>query len=372
MSSAPAQTLSPENVPGVPPPQFRIMVGTPAYGGQCFVQYTLSLINSLRHLSAHNVFVEPCFLSNESLIPRGRNTVCAKFLNDPTLTHLLFIDADINWAPGTIWRLLQHDKDIVGALYPKKGYDWAKLLKNPECMRIMQQAQAEQRDLNEREQALLRAKLVSFVVNLDGEHTSVSNGLMRVKHLGTGFMLIKRSVLEHMAREMPELKYDDDINVLTGTENDWLYAFFNTEVHRLTAKRHFLSEDYLFCMRAQQLGYQIWADITIPLTHTGTHSFPGNFAICHNLVRSPPTVVTASESAGPPTTTAAAAQSPGDSQSDDKLRIERVPPNPPQLASLEHAQDAVPSDQPIESRPAAAPPGTARLAPADIAKLRVV
>jgi len=261
----------------------KVMIGTPAYGGACFVSYTLSLINSIKFCSQRQVYIEPCFLTNESLIPRGRNTVVAKFLDNPTLTHLLFIDADVSWAPGSIVRLLNHDKDIVGAFYPKKGYDWQNLLKNKDVLAILNKASAENRDLTDQETRQIRAKLMSFVVNLEQGKTEVRNGLLQVKHLGTGFMMIKRHVLEKMAQALPELKYDDDINILTESENKHLYGFFNTEIHKLTAKRHFLSEDYLFCKRWTDMGGQIYGDVNIPLTHTGTHSFPGHFALAHNF-----------------------------------------------------------------------------------------
>ena len=298
LASAPAQQVLPVPVPvPVPPadtapapvspvpsqPPISILVGTPAYGGMCYVSYVQSLISSMQFLAQHNVQIEPCFLSNESLIPRGRNTIVAKFMNNPKFTHLLFVDADVNWAPQSILRLLNHNKPIIGALYPKKGYDWDKLLKNPDILTTLKGAEEAKRDLTDVEISHIRAKLMSFVVNFEKDKLQVVNGLLQVKHLGTGFMLIQRAVLEKMSDALPELKYDDDINVLQGTENDHLYAFFNCEIHKLSAKNHYLSEDYMFCKRWTDMGGAIFADISVPLTHTGTHSFAGNFAIAHNF-----------------------------------------------------------------------------------------
>ena len=307
----------------------KVMVGTPAYGGQCMVSYVLALLNSTRYLSRYGIYIEPCFLTNESLIPRGRNTVCAKFLAKKDFTHLIFIDADINWAPGSILRLLKQDKDLVGALYPKQGYEWGKLTTNKEVMKIMNKAVGENRALTDREQSEIRAKLMSFVVNLEKTETTVQNSLLSIKHLGTGFMLIKRGVLEKMADAMPELKYDDDINILKGTENDHLYAFFNTEVHQLSQKRHFLSEDYLFCKRWKDMGGTIYADINIPLTHTGTHSFAGNFAVCHNFK---PRQAGNAPAAQQPVSLAKAAQQPQIKAPPD-IEVEIHHP-PPQAASV--------------------------------------
>jgi hypothetical protein len=254
-------------------PRAKVLIGTPCYGGLCFVGYVASLLTSREYLKTKNIQIETCFLTNESLIPRGRNTIVAKFMTDPSFTHLLFIDGDITFNHLAIERLVNHDKDIVGALYPKKGYDWKKL-KN--CTDIINSENFE-RDLGK-----LKARLMNYTVNYTQDR-QVVNGLLRVKHIGTGFMMIKREVVYKLMTQYPELKYDDDINILTDDENKWLYALFDCEVHRLGPKIHYLSEDYLFCKRWQDMGGEVHADITIPLTHTGTHSFGGNYLMSINF-----------------------------------------------------------------------------------------
>jgi hypothetical protein len=138
--------------------QQKVLIGTPAYGGLCHVSYTSSLIQTIKHCASLGIEVEPCFLANESLIPRARNTIVARFMNDPTLTHLLFIDADVNWSPAALPRLLAHNKEIIGAMYPKKGYDWQKLIKNKEIMRMLNTATANSRDLSDVEMGHIRTK----------------------------------------------------------------------------------------------------------------------------------------------------------------------------------------------------------------------
>lgn len=246
-------------------PQAKILVGTPCYGGMCFIGYVASLMQAKDYLRTKNIQLETCFLTNESLIPRGRNTIVAKFMNDPSFTHLLFIDSDITFNHLSIERLIYHDKGVVGALYPKKGYQWDKL---KDAMDLIG---AETFDEN-----AVKCRMMSYVVNYTNDR-QVVNGLLRVKHIGTGFFMIKRDVIMQMMEKYPDLKYDDDINILTPSENQWLYALFDCEVHQLGQRRHYLSEDYLFCKRWQDMGGDIFADVTIPLTHTGTHSFVGNF-----------------------------------------------------------------------------------------------
>lgn len=338
----------------------KILVGTPAYGGQCFVGFTTSLINTIKHFGRMGIEVLPSFLANESLIPRGRNTIVAKFMADPTLTHLIFVDADVSWSEDAFTRLLAHDKDIIGALYPKKGYDWQKLIKNPEVAAMISNAMQEKRALTDQEVSQIRTKLLSFVMNLKSPQTKVEKGLVPLQHLGTGFMMIKREVIQKMMDAFPSLKYDDDINVLTPEENKFLYALFDCEIHQLGPKKHYLSEDYMFCKRWTDIGGGVYADVTISLTHTGTHSFAGNFAIANNMVkplpsavRSTTTATTTTESSEQKqksvltnTQSAAAPQSTAPQLNFERVPLNpSVPPAPAQISSLNEAQAQLPKIQ---------------------------
>ncbi len=46
------------------------------------------------------------------------------FLKNTDCTHLMFIDADMYFEADAVGRLLDADRDIVCALYPKKEIDW--------------------------------------------------------------------------------------------------------------------------------------------------------------------------------------------------------------------------------------------------------
>lgn len=258
----------------------KIYIGTPCYGGQCFAGYVASLLQTQTHLKSLNppVSFETCFLTNESLITRGRNTIVAKFLNDKSFTHLLFIDADISWHPATVEKLLKANVDIVGAIYPKKGYTWSNLSKVlPNMISSNEAGKVEFKDINDKMEAYIKANLMSYTMNYS-TNRQVKNNLLEVKHIGTGFMMIKREVLERMCAKFTECKYDDDINILDENENKHLYSLFDCDISMGSDnKLHYLSEDYLFCKRWIDMGGQIFAEVTSPLTHTGTHSFQGHY-----------------------------------------------------------------------------------------------
>ena len=246
----------------------RVLIGTPCYGGMCNVQYTNCLINTKTFLESKGLQMGTCFLINESLIPRGRNTVVAHFMTEPTFTHLFFIDADIQWNPIDVYRLILHDKDIVGGIYPKKHYDFKKLKSGYAKQRLESTDKLTDADL-----AYIRANLMSYTINYS-KSFEVVNGLIEVDHIATGFMMIKRKVIERMFEHYPNDKYTDDVGMMQPHQNKHLYALFDCEVY----ENRYLSEDYNFYRKWRNTGpdAKVYADITIKLSHIGTHQFDGN------------------------------------------------------------------------------------------------
>ena len=42
------------------------------------------------------------------------------------VTHLLFIDSDIDFQSKTIFTMLEKNKDVISCPYPMKTFDWDK------------------------------------------------------------------------------------------------------------------------------------------------------------------------------------------------------------------------------------------------------
>ena len=204
---------------------------TPCYGGNitevCFSSYLGFTIMAMQNKINFQIDT----LSNESNVNRARNSCAAKFLSGDC-THLMFVDADIQFNPQDIVKLINHDKDIVGGIYPQKT---------------------------------LPPKMVVNTLN-NGEQ---QGDLIEVGTLGTGFMLIKRRVFEKMIEE-GATPYVDAIG-LSPEENANQYDFFQCTID---SKGRYLTEDWSFCRRWRQLGGKIWADKTIGLTHVGYFRFP--------------------------------------------------------------------------------------------------
>jgi hypothetical protein len=237
-----------------------IVVGTPCFGGVVTQDYTLSLLNLTAAAAKSDFDVSVLMLGNDALITRGRSAIVAKFLDNPSTTHLLFVDADITFSPEHVIRMLKFDKDFVGGLYPAKVIDWQGLAQrfHPEG------------------EALHEAGLVYVGDVCKGAELKTGNGFATGTYAGTGFQLIKRGVFERMMAAYPETKYKSVHAFPPQSASDNLYALFDCMIDPETGA--YLSEDFSFCRRWRKIGGEIWLDLTSKLTHSGPYSFRGNAA----------------------------------------------------------------------------------------------
>lgn len=237
----------------------KVMIATPCFGGQVFVNYYMSMLRLMSNPPAGVSFTVR-LRTGDSLVTRARNSLVAEFLADPTLTHLLWIDADIGFTPEAVTRLLDVDKDIASGVYPLK------ILSLPEEL-----------DGNRDE---LIAKHQRYPFNpVDPQTITVTaKGFVEVKDAPTGLMLIKREALEKMIEAYPHLKYHPDnqagIDELQKRIGDCYYNFFDTFIDE---NGRYLSEDYAFCRLWQRLGGTVWVDAHSKLTHQGAHLYQGDF-----------------------------------------------------------------------------------------------
>ena len=211
----------------------RVHICMPCYGGmlteQCFMSF-VKWGNACRQLGI-DWTVET--MTNESLISRARNTLVAKFLSNPDSTHLMFIDADIGWEPWHLLALLNHDKDVVGGLYPMKTIP------------------------------------VKWCVNgIPGAPDNDPNGLLEVTKTGTGFMLIKREVFEKLKGHPAVKPFANDIGLPKELDKH-LKTYCDTAVR----ENRYYSEDWTFCENWRDIGGQVWVDKRVLLRHTGTYTF---------------------------------------------------------------------------------------------------
>jgi hypothetical protein len=221
----------------------KIMIGLPAYDFKVSVKLAISLASFCVEAPKHGVDIQICNISGCSVVSRVRNLIVKDFLASDC-TDLMFIDSDINFNHEDIFRLMAWNTD------PKKGIVGGV--------------------------PVARKKGQIYISTLeqdsDGGIYMNAYGLVKAKRLATAFMLIRRDVLETLRDNHPEWQYHDD-RVENGHEDKICYSFFDFK----STPEGYVGEDYTFCDRAAEHGYEIWIDPTIKLGHMGTTEFEGSF-----------------------------------------------------------------------------------------------
>lgn len=204
----------------------KIFLGTPAYSGKVNAQFAISLAETYCDLARNNIECDIRLNCSGSLLCAERNRLVDTFLKSDC-THMLCVDSDLGWPFQCVRGLLSHDLDFVGGVYPTR-----------------------------RENAFLFRP----IFNDDKSIRKTEKGLLEMESIPAGFMLLKRQMLEKMVRHFPHLYFSPkDPTKPSG------YALFNTEV----INEEFWGEDYVFCLRARQAGFQIWVDPCIEFDHDG-------------------------------------------------------------------------------------------------------
>lgn len=199
-------------------PKETIMLGCPAFGGLANVQFVSSM---LKITANHYVY----FMWNESLITRGRNEILRAFYEDKKCTHLLFIDVDIEFPEGSVEKLLSHNKDVTASY----------------------------------------VRLKSFNPRFNGSAPKNRNGdLVEVDKIGSAFFMLTRKAVEDLVENA---KKNGDVYI--DNQGRECYDIFKVGV--IEGSYH--SEDFYVCHELQKLGYTIYVDDSIVLTHWGSAGF---------------------------------------------------------------------------------------------------
>ncbi len=164
--------------------QIHLMVATPCFGGQVSSIYAASVFHLQRAArSRPNVDLTVLMRDGDALITRARANLVTLFLDNPSATHLLFVDADIGFTPDQVFRLIESEADVVAGVYPIKRVNWDKARRMLESNRSTSPAAA-----------------LDYVLEIeDPDRVVAVNGFTRVRFAGTGFLMIRRHVLERMS-----------------------------------------------------------------------------------------------------------------------------------------------------------------------------
>lgn len=202
---------------GPPAEGRKVLLAVPTYDDPS-AACSFALARSREALAAVGIQSAILILQGNCHVDDARNSIVRDFL-ESDCTELVFLDADVTFEPKDLVQLCQRDCDIVGGVYPYRR-------EGGETMPVRLMEGGEVRD-----------------------------GLREVEGLPTGFMKIKRHVLERMAQFRPW--YFDKIYPT--------HLIFNRS--EPDAEHTRWGGDLDFCRRARDMGFGIFADEELRLGH---------------------------------------------------------------------------------------------------------
>lgn len=206
----------------------RVFLAVAAYQGLS-AGFTYALFHSAQALQSAGIESELAIFSGNCHVDDSRNRLVRDFLNSDC-TDLVFLDADVQWFPRELVELTQYDRDVVAGIYPKKhGDDGYPLMLLP------------------------------------GEIWSDRDGLIEVLGVPTGFLRIKRHVLETLAAKSQYYNAKNDANSAVP-------CIFERQIH--DGERW--GGDYVFCRKWRETGGKIYIAPKMRFEHSGEHTWAGS------------------------------------------------------------------------------------------------
>lgn len=185
-------------------------------------------------------------LWNDALIGRSRSLMCTHFLESDA-DVMVIVDDDIVFQPEDFWKIVEGAREcrgIYGGAYVTRS----------------------------------TSPHISSRFWPNTEVKWAPGPLRRpidLQYLATGFFAIHRDLLESMIDH--EFTDADGTHTMTECElgaDRPFWPFFSTfPAIEADGRRHFLSEDWAFCNRAQQLGAKVQCDQSIILEHLGIYPY---------------------------------------------------------------------------------------------------
>jgi len=213
-------------------PNFRgrsVLIAIPTYDGKVQVETMGCVLQAADMIRGFGGQCGITYVKGYPHIAKARNAL-AKHFCASLATDLLFLDADIEFSPSALPFCMAQDKDIIGV-----------------ACRV--------RDDKVRYKVHLRER--------DGVYEA-EGSLLKADRMGTGFMLIKRQVMETLRKSVPTYRQD-------GQDYPLLF-------HMPVTEEGYVGEDYYFCDLAREAGFELFLSPQPVMTHYGAKAYSGSFA----------------------------------------------------------------------------------------------
>ena len=166
----------------------------------------------------------------------GRNVLTALFL-ESGFDYQLFVDADLEFEPDVVGRMILAKKDAICVPYRKKTQD----------------------------------QVLKFSIEFN-DPTNIEvdeKGIVELKMGPAGLTLIHRSVYEKLIKDNPDLKIKQK-EIISEKANSYFYNFWDTT---FTKDGTWWGEDVNFCNLIRKSGFKFYGVVDGQTTHHGSYGF---------------------------------------------------------------------------------------------------
>ena len=178
----------------------KVAIAVIAPGDMVLVEFSMSAMGLIQKTKDLNVHI----ISGRSSVLADAKNITVKESLEWGADYILFLSGDITFPNDSLHRLLAHGKDIIGVTYPK-----------PIAPYNLLGITEEQQDQKALEQSLLK-----------------------MRYMPGGCMLVKTEVFKKLDPNLPYFYYD-------------------------VLEDNVLGDDFVFCDRVRELGYDIWCDTNL-------------------------------------------------------------------------------------------------------------
>jgi hypothetical protein len=206
----------------------RVLIATPCLYGKVDAYYVHSLCESIKLGLKHDLAINAIFLANESILPMARNELI-NLAHQQEYDAMVFIDDDEYWDPKALIDILLSPKDVV-------------------CLPVVNKGD----------------KKLEYNVFLDEKVELGSDGYVKTKKVGTGFMKLSKKAITDLWESNPEISFRGKKLKLVCD-----YSFQNDS---------FVGEDILLCRKLLEMGYTIWVNPSHTVAHMGPKMYKGDFS----------------------------------------------------------------------------------------------
>lgn len=203
-----------------------VRFATPCLGHQVTLEYLMAALHTQELMLSNGIRHTWANRPGDPFIAKARSSIACDFLATEE-TDLFFLDDDIRWPAHKVLEFIESDAPVIAGVYPHK------------------------------------LDALSFPCSLEATEDGLveKDGLYRAVLAPTGFMRIKRWVLEALYEDAPPYR-ETEADGRTFERR----AIFNSGPG---IDGNWWGEDYSFCNACRAHGIDVWIDPDIPFHHRG-------------------------------------------------------------------------------------------------------